>query len=260
MKKYFLIPASLLIASYGYADSYSWSLSADTTRFDYAETADGTLLDTEKADYGKVNGFTVSLQPQHSGLYFSAAYAKGDTDYAGSLIGSGNPYGSYRAVTTNEIADYDFGYKATARLDPRGDLEMPVTVGVGYRRWLRQLHGTPGVSGYDELYEWGYYDVGVGLHYRLAPDMSLGIDGNYRTAFNAQMYENYHGYTFDLHNVHGYKITVPFELTLNPALSTFVVYNYEYWNIGASNTINTWYEPDSETKNETLSVGVKYRF
>lgn len=183
MKKYFLIPASLLIGSYGYADSYSWSLSADTTRFDYAETADGTLLDTEKADYGKVNGFTISLQPRYNGLYLSASYAKGDTDYAGSLIGSGNPYGSYRAVTTNEIADYDFGYKATARLDSRGDLEMPVTAGVGYRRWLRQLHGTPGVSGYDELYEWGYYDVGVGLHYRLAPDMSLGIDGNYRTAF-----------------------------------------------------------------------------
>lgn len=260
MNRLFLLPLSLVIASCTYADSYRWSISADTTRFNYAETSGTTLLDTEKADFGNVNGFTLTLKPRYNGLYFSAAYAKGDTDYTGSILGSGLPYGSYRTITTNETADYTFGYKATAVLDPRGEWEMPVTVGVGYRRWLRQLHGTPGVSGYDELYDWGYFDAGIGLHYNFSPKMSLGVDAAYRQAFNAQMYENFHGYTFDLKNVHGYKITVPLEIAINPALSTFIAYNYEYWNIGASNVVGGYYEPDSETKNETLSMGLSFRF
>lgn len=251
---------SLLCASSLYASNYALSVSADTTKFDYAETdTNGDLLDTERADYGKVNGFTASLNPRYNGLYLSASYAKGDTDYIGGT--NLNPvYGSHRTITTNEIEDYTFGYKATALLDPHGSWEMPVTVGLGYRRWLRQLHSTPGVIGFDELYDWGYYDAGIGLHYNFSSKMSLGVDANYRKAFNAQMYENYHGYTFDLKNVHGYKISVPFEIAINPKLSTFFSYNYEYWNIGASNVINTYLEPDSETKNETLSFGLKFKF
>lgn len=236
------------------ADNYYLSISADTTRFDYAETdSTGALLDTEKADFGHVSGFTIRYAPRYNGWYLGGSYARGNTDYVGSLIGSGQPYGSYRATTTNEVADYTIGYMGTALLDPRGDVTMPVNVGLGYRRWLRQ-------GGYDEVYDWGYYDVGIGLHFRLSPDMSIGADADYRKAFNAQMYENYHGYTFDLNNVYGYKITVPFELSLSPTMSTFLAYSYEYWNIGASNTVGGYYEPDSETKNETLSLGLKFRF
>lgn len=248
---FFLI--SLLEASSLFASNYAISVSADTTKFDYAETDSSGLLDTERADYGKVRGFSVALTPRHNGFYLSASYAKGNTDYVGSILGSGNPYGSAVGITRNEISDYTFGYKATAKLDPRGGWEMPVTVGIGYRRWLRQL-------GYDELYDWGYYDAGVGLHYAFSSKLSLGVDGNYRKAFNSQMYENLHGYTFNLQNVHGYKITVPLEVKLDQKLSIFGSYNYEYWNIGASNPVGGYYEPDSETKNETLSFGLKLNF
>lgn len=253
LARFFLI-IPLLFSSYLYGSDYSLSLSADTTNFDYAETDNsGRLLDTERADFGKVNGFTISLNPRHNGFYLGMTYARGNTDYVGSLLGSGDPYGSYVGITLNEVNDYTLGYKTTVRLDTRSEWEMPVTVGVGYRRWLRQL-------GYDELYDWGYYDVGIGLHYAPSSTMSIGVDAAYRTAFNAQMYENLHGSTFDLKNVHGYKITVPFEVAISPTLSTFVSYNYEYWNIGASNVIGGYYEPDSETKNETLSIGLKFRF
>lgn len=260
MLKYslFLIPILSTVSLYG--SNYFLSVSADTTKFDYAETdSNGDLLDTERADYGKINGFSVTLNPRYNGFYLSASYAKGDTDYVGGT--NLNPvYGSYRTTTTNEVENYTFGYKATALLDPHSSWEMPVTLGLGYRRWLRQLHSTPGVTGYDELYDWGYYDAGIGLHYNFSSKMSLGADANYRKAFNAQMYENFNGYTFDLKNVHGYKIAVPFEIAISPTLSTFISYNYEYWKIGASNVINTYLEPDSETKNETLSFGLKFKF
>lgn len=248
-----LLLITLLGSTSLFASEYSISVSADTTRFDYAETnRAGQLLDTENADFGKVSGATLSIEPRYQGLYFTASYASGNTDYVGSILGSGNPYGSARGTTYNEIGDYNFGYKATVR-NFRSDFEMPVTFGVGYHRWLRQL-------GYDETYDWGYYNVGAGLHYRMSSTMSIGADATYRKAFNAQMYENLHGYTFNLNNVYGYKITVPFEVKINPQLSTFISYNYEYWNIDASNVVGGYYEPDSETKNETLSFGLKLNF
>lgn len=248
-----LLLITLLGTASLFASEYSISVSADTTRFDYAETnSAGQLLDTEKADFGKVSGATISFEPRYQGLYATASYATGNTEYIGSILGSGNPYGSARGTTYNEIGDYNFGYKATAR-NFRSDFEMPVTFGVGYRRWLRQL-------GYDETYDWGYYNFGIGLHYNMSSTMSIGADATYRKAFNAQMYENLHGYTFNLNNVYGYKITVPFEMKLNPKFSTFVAYTYEYWNIGASNAVGGYYEPDSETKNDTLSFGLKYYF
>ena len=253
MLKRALLLISLVSVSYVYASDYSLSLSADTTKFDYAETdRSGNLLDTERADYGKISGLTITLEPRYQGWYFSAAYAEGNTDYVGSLLGSGDPYGSYRGITANEIEDYILGYKATAR-DTRGDWEIPLTVGVGYRRWLRQL-------GYDELYDWGYYNFGIGLHLRLSSTMSIGADAAYQKAFNAQMYENLHGYTYNLNNVYGYKITVPFEVMLSHQLGAFISYNYEFWNIDASNSVGGFYEPDSETNNETLSFGFKFYF
>ncbi|WP_295051457.1 hypothetical protein [Sulfuricurvum sp.] len=260
MLKRSLLLIPLLSAASLYGSNYSVSVSADTTKFDYAETdSSGNLLDIEKAGYGHINGFSTSLNPRYNGIYISASYAKGNTDYVGGT--NLNPiYGSYRTTTTNEVGNYTFGYKATALLDPRSGWEMPVTIGLGYRRWLRQLHSNAGVTGYDELYDWGYYDAGIGLHYAVSSKISLGVDANYRKAFNAQMYENSNGYTFNLKNVYGYKIAVPFEIAITPTISTFFSYNYEYWNIGASNTIGGYLEPDSETKNETLSLGLKFKF
>ncbi len=254
-----LLLITLLGTTSLFASDYSLSVSADTTRFDYAETnSAGQLLDTENADFGKIFGATLSIEPQYQGLYFTAAYAKGDTNYIGGT--NLNPtFGSHLTTTTNEISNYDFGYKATAR-NFRSDLEMPVIIGVGYHQWLRQLHSTPGVSGFDERYDWEYYNVGIGLHYRMSSTMSIGTDASYRKAFNAKMYENLHGYTFNLNNVYGYKITVPFEVKLNPQLSTFIAYNYEYWNVDASNVVGGYYEPDSQTKNEILSFGLKFYF
>lgn len=98
------------------------------------------------------------------------------------------------------------------------------------------------------------------MHSKISRSITFGIDANYRWAFNAQMYENRNGYTFNLKDVHGYKITFPFEVALNPRWSTCFTYNYEYWNIKASDPVGGYYEPDSETKNQTLSVGLKYLF
>jgi len=242
------------------ASSYDMQLSVDSTRFDYAETADGTLLDTEKSGFSDIYGGTLVLMPKQSGWYGSASFARGDTEYVGSLSGTNDPYGSYRGTTSNKTEEYVLGYATRSKLDPEGIIEIPINVGVGYRRWLRQLHSAPGVAGFDELYTWGYFSAGIGMEYHLSSDMSIALLGDYRHAFNAQMYENYHGYTFDLNNVHGYKISVPLEIAIDRQTSFFLQYSYDYWNIGASNVVNGWYEPDSETKNEILSVGLKLSF
>lgn len=245
-----------------FAAHYSMTLRGDTTKFDYAEKDSNGLLDTEKTNYGNINGLTLSIDPQYHGFYSRVSTSKGDTDYVGGT--NLNPtYGSYRTTTTNTLTNYEFGYKVTIG-ESRSRWEVPVMVGIGYRRWLRQLHGTAGVSGYDELYDWGYYNFGIGFHYDFSSNINLGVDASYRKAFNSQMHENFYGYTFDLKNVHGYTISVPLELKLDQRWSILGIYNYEYWNINESNHIvrgllEIW-EPDSETKNETLSIGLKLTF
>ena len=240
------------------ASEYSLSMSVDTTRFDYAETSrSGNLLDTETNDFGDIAGFGIRLEPRMNGFYIGANYSEGDTDYIGGT-NIDPTYGSHRTTTQNTVVDYTLGYQVTSIIDQY--TKMPFRMGVGYRGWLRDIASTQSVLGYEELYEWGYMSVGLGLHTQFSPDIFIGIDADYRKAFNAQMYENLHGYTFDLKNVYGYTVSVPIEIKLDQKWSAFGRYSYEYWNIGASNVINTYYEPDSETKNQTLSLGVKYYF
>jgi hypothetical protein len=249
-RSYLLI--SLLSVSSLYGSNYSLSVSADTTRFDYSETSiGGVLLDTEKADFNKVDGFSARFESDYRGLYAGVSYAKGNTDYVGSILHSGNPYGSYLSSSSNTTADYSIGYKATAAINQ--DVSIPLYIGLGYRQWLRQ-------GGYDETYEWGYSEAGIGLHWRPSPQLSLGADAFYRQAFNAQMHETLNGYTFNLNNVYGYKITVPIEYKLSQNMSTYIAYSYDYWNIGASNVVGGYYEPDSQTKNDILSFGLKFLF
>ncbi len=253
------LPISLALSASVYASSYSLSISADTTRFDYAETEGGQLLDTEQNSFGDIAGFTLSLDPAYSGFYLTTSYSSGETDYVGGT--DVNPtYGSHRTTTDNTVVDYSAGFKSIIPLDRNAEVEMPFKIGLGYREWTRDIRGTIDVMGLEEIYDWGYFDIGIGLHFPLSPVASLGVDASYRKAFNAQMRENYYGSTFDLNNVYGYKITVPLEVALSESVNLFFHYHYEYWNIGASNTVGGYYEPDSETKNQTLSAGLRFWF
>lgn len=253
------IPFSLALSTSLYASSYSLSISADTTRFDYAETEGGHLLDTETNDFGDISGFTLSLEPQYRGVYITSSYSSGDTDYVGGTDVDPT-YGSYTTTTRNSIIDYSVGYKTTIPLDPRAGVEMPFNIGLGYRRWLREVQSTADAWGYDEEYDWGYLDIGTGMHFALSRNAMLGFDAHYRNGFGARMYENSNGYTYNLKNVYGYKIAVPLEIALDRSLRLFFLYSYEYWNIGASDPVGGYYEPDSETKNEILSAGLKLLF
>jgi opacity protein-like surface antigen len=257
MKKLLLL-ALASASTLSCASEHSFAFSVDTTRFDYAETSrSGSLLDTETNDFGEIVGFSLRYEPRMSGFYFGMSYAEGDTDYIGGT--TSNPtYGSHLTTTNNRLVDYTAGYQFTSLIDR--DNKVPLRLGIGYRGWLRQLGSTTTVYGYDELYEWGYYNIGIGWHTRFSPTFSMGLDADYRKAFNAEMYENWHGYTYRLKNVYGYKIGIPLEMVLNTSWSAFFLYNYEYWNIGASDNVGGYYEPDSETKNQTLSVGLKYWF
>lgn len=251
-------PLSIMLGTSVYASSYGLSISADTTQFDYTETVQGRLLDTERNNFGDITGFTLSLEPDYQGFYLMTSYSNGNTDYIGGT-NIDPTYGSFLTTTENTILNYSAGFKTTTLLDRYGEIKMPFKIGLGYREWERDIHSTYDVLGVNEIYDWGYLDIGIGLHFALSPDATLGIDASYQTAFNAQMRENVYGSTFDLNDVHGYKITVPFEILLNRSMSAFFQYNYEYWNIGASsNMIGT--EPDSETKNQTLSAGLKFWF
>ncbi|MDD2829922.1 MAG: hypothetical protein PHW18_10145 [Sulfuricurvum sp.] len=241
-----------------YSFDSALSMSTDTTRFDYAErSTNNTLLDTETNNFGEITGFSFSLDPRYNGFYANTSYAYGNTNYIGGTH-TNSTYGSHTTTTQNSIFDTSYGYKFTQFIDE--NTYIPYHFGLGYRAWLREIKSTSTVSGYDELYEWQYATIGIGFHTRLSSNIDLGFETSYKMAFDAQMYDNWYGNTYHLQNVYGYTLSVPFEYKFNHSWSAFAIYNYEFWNISASNAINGYYEPDSETKNETLSVGFKYYF
>lgn len=258
LKPLVILPLSLFWALNN-SQADSTTLTADTTRFNYAETGSAGLLDTETNRFTDINGLSLWHESSLKGIYWGLSYAQGQTDYVGGTMS--NPiYGSLRSTTMNRIIDSALGYKKVSILDRRGDIEMHTRLGLGYRGWWRALESTPTVNGYDEFYHWGYLNAGIGFNVLLTSRLSLGIDADVRKALYSRMYENLHNYNFKLRNVYGYKISVPLAYRINQKWDAVFQYNYEFWNISASDKIGNFYEPDSTTKNVTLSVGVKYNF
>lgn len=244
--------ALLLVTVMGQAGSL-W-VSVDNNTFDYAETkTDGSLLDTEKNR--NLLGVSMGIEPEGAkGWYVKTRFAAGDTDYAGSLIGGAEVYGSYKGITHNIVSDSTLGFTMPLALANPWNLTIPVRGGIGYRGWYRDLNA------YSEYYDWGYATVGIGVQYSPNNRLNLGIDVDYQKAFFARMSETLNGHHFDLKNVYGYSITTPLRYTLNDHYSFIAQYRYEMWNINHSEIIGGFYEPDSRTKNHIVSVGVSYRY
>jgi hypothetical protein len=244
--------ALLLLAVMTQAGSL-W-VSVDKTNFDYAETRnDGSLLDTEKNR--NLLGVSMGIEPKEGkGWYAKTRFAGGDTDYAGSVIGGSGVYGSYKGISHNVVSDSTLGYATNMTPNTPVNLTLPIRWGIGYRGWHRYLNA------YSEYYDWGYATIGTGVHFSPNNRLNLGIDVDYQKAFFAGMSETLHGYHFDLKNVYGYSITAPLSYALNDHYSFIAQYRYEMWNINHSETIGGFYEPDSRTKNQVISVGVLYRY
>jgi len=146
-------------------------------------------------------------------------------------------------------------------------LLIPYT-GYGYRYWRRgETENIRGVWTYKEIYTWNYIPVGVKLDYALDKRWSIGgnaavhfMFGGRMTAYFSEISSSLSDYEFDLGNKPGYYIEAPVRYRFDNSWSFNFTPWYQYSEIGKSNYIGTYHEPDSETHQYGFNLGVSYLF
>lgn len=122
---------------------------------DYEETdIDGRRLNRET---GVLPGLVASVsetagpwRAELAGSYFAA-----EVDYDG-VTNLGNP-----ARTHTDARISDLSLSVAHRLAVTQQHPVDITVGLGWRRWQRDIQSTPTATGVDETYDWPYVHLGV---------------------------------------------------------------------------------------------------
>lgn len=230
------------------------------TFFDYREyDMSGTILDSEKAK--DLQGYKMRLKGKYANGIFAKSTASyielsydhsaGETEYVGAYL-SGGSYGSVVSTTNNTIDKYSFMLMEEYS---NSDYSLYVGVGAGHREWEREL------SRYQsETYKWFFMSAQIGTRVYLNKEFSFGLSVQYNKAINPKMDATTTGYpfmSFDLGGVKGYEIALPIAYRVNKNLELYSQYEREYFKIAYSNVVNGFYEPDSTTKNNKVSVGLR---
>jgi hypothetical protein len=234
-----------------------------SVKFDYMETGDASEnLDSEKAKFGKINGFEIEARSNgyiSTGTRFyqdgGISYHSGDTEYVGAYQG-GN-YGDVTDTTKNKLIEAS--YKLGLAIDVINNASIGAHVGAGMRAWDRKL-----ADGNEEIYSWSNWILGTKADWRVTKDLIVSATADYQKAVNPKMYSSDLGGKLNLGDTNGYKLGLHANYKLNQNLSVETDYVYDYWKINKSNTVDTGdgvvQEPDSKTKNQYLKLGLAYKF
>lgn len=249
---------------------FTISLGYDGSYLHYEEKdANGNFLDK---DTGYMQGLAAEARYETAALWsrITFDYTKGvNVKYQGFLQPGNIPLSIYNMPEKIYRYEADLGYKAfnfgTATLTPY--------VGIGYRWWRRDDDSVP--YGYAEKYTW-YYGV-AGLNYVWRIDRwTVGADASAHLPFNMELKTDYAGAfsteeTLTLARIVGFSAELPFTYDVSGPKRGFFIFltpYYQYWPIGASNTVPVTYlgmaatfsEPSSRTNIYGTKVGVGVNF
>jgi hypothetical protein len=240
-------------------------LKGSSVKVDYTETdSTGTTADTESTKLGgKINGFEVGaavkvanglIGGDSSKAQLIYSKNKGNSDYVGSIIGSGLGYGSALSTTKNDISAIELNW-LESKSTSYGSANL--RFGIGNRLWERTLSAAQ-----KENYEWKYWHAGLGFDFIMAQRVTLGLNMRYQRAISPEMKASGTpiNATFKLGTTDGYKLEIPMSIALTKNVDLIASYAYDYWNITASNVVGGYYEPDSKTENIIASLGVAVRW
>ncbi len=258
MKK--LAIGMLLMGGVLCAQSSIWNVSYSGLKMDYREyNRVDAILDSEKSDSLGIGGLETSLETtlstrgtSRTSVVMSYLMMQGETQYVGSILGSGNPYGSLVSKTQNTIYQPEM-YLKQSWIDSNSELYMGL--GGGYRFWERELSATQ-----IEDYEWYYWKANVGAVYNLRNNVSIGAEASYTKAFSPKMTSSNPALVFTLHNVYSYGLSIPIVYKVNDKIGLRFESRFEQINIDDSDANSGYYEPRSTTKNIYTKFGVDFHF
>jgi len=241
-------------------------LGVNFLQMDYVESGtSGEFLDSETSQYNDIGGFNISYKKDFktdaksgniNSLEVSFRKFSGNSNYDGFLQNSkGAIVSKYQTTTQNSIVEPKIRLiqtKYTASYD------VGVFVSFANRNWTRDITST--AYGYKEIYDWKYVDVGMKTLF-YDGSWEVGLEFAYQKAIEPTMTAYLNGVTkFDLNDVKGYYYKIPLGYNFNKNFKVELEYEYNQWDIGASNVVNNFYEPNSITKNKMLNITFSYKF
>jgi len=187
-------------------------------------------------------------------IYFSALveYSKHDLEYDGTTMDGSQSLSfddsqEYRRYEGN--IGYTFNIAHYASISPY--------TGLGYRTWDRS---TDKDMGYEEEYKWVYLPVGVKLILELGNNWRIEPNLAYRLMLDGEMEIKGTGLEFDLGNENGWHADVAVKYYFSHHWGIEFTPWYEKMKLGKSNVVDGYYEPESDTTQYGINLGVMYSF
>lgn len=221
----------------------------------YRETLNGTVPDKEQGTIPDI-GVEYSVLGLYRPFRFviAANYASGGTDYIGSLM-NGTPYDT---TTHNRIIDahmalgYAFGF---------GSFALIPGIEYGEHSWERNINYDTD-PGYQERYGNQYMAATLEGQFAINQSTVLSLSGAYGTTANPTMTNNLSpGGVFYLHARPWERLGLKVDYAAYSDLHIGVKLSYTDFKYGGSaNTVNNYFEPDSQTRQATFGLTMGYNF
>lgn len=242
-------------------------LGASFLKMNYVETQkNGKFLDSETTDTPNIDGFNIlygkdlyknTNDGQITSMELSLKYLEGTSNYNGFLqnTSTGIIIDKYQAITQDTIIEPKLRLTQTKYTS---NYNIGLFISFGDRGWTRDMSSDK--YGYKEIYDWKYYDYGIKTIF-YDKKWEIGFEYGLQKAIKPTMTAYLNKVVeFNLNNVDGHYYKIPLSYNLSKNLKLELEFEYNEWNIGASNVINGQYEPDSITKNKLYSLNIIYKF
>lgn len=214
----------------------------------YKEYISGVIVDKDYNSFFDLYG--IGIKVKQNIFKFSLEYAYGNAIYDGA-----NQTGNKIKAKENNV------YIINSLLS----IGKLLSFDLGYRYWDR---GSSNYEGdYEEKYYWPYIGISFNYNYNIK-NFSFKPIFSYQYAIDPKLKILLgNNPTIDLGNTIGYKIEFPIYYQFKN-FKFYAFYRYQYWHINASNTyilkLNNQeypiFEPESETINQYLGVGLNFNF
>ncbi len=249
MKKilFFLILGTLVFAK-------SLNIYTYTLFLDYKEYQNGAVIDKDYSNGAEILGAGIEYRDNLDKFYYSLKFegSYGSSTYEGATW-DGQP------LKNKNHGFYLYNLKADMGV-------RYLFLSLGYREWNRGKSSYQG--DYDEVYYWGYWGIKYEYPF-IAQNFAFIPQISYLMAINPKLKVKLgNSPTLDLGDTIGRNLVLPLFIKYNDSLAFNVYYRFEYWHISRSKTYPLFldgktyyiYEPESETKNQYVGIGLLYKF
>ena len=256
--------AACLILQAADASALDMRVAAELMNFDYEETdTQGNILNQET---GYIPGLTLAASHPYRSIYNTWEFSVygGRVDYDGQTQG-GQPH-----QTTTEQTIYRILYRLS--WSPR-NTEGAFYGKAYWQQWDRDIQPNNGVLGLFERYQWWTLEAGVQVPFIKNKQRNLLLELGALVTTNGTILidlteAGFGNPTLDLGDGYGYSGKLKYEF-LHTGNSSFQFgLQFKRWEFGRSNsktvsngnTVIVITEPDSTTRQTTLSASYRYHF